>query len=182
MSSGWEEYCNIDGIETEDLYFYHYDRKKLERLEIKGIWLQYYLKEWGFRHNAEFSKKMGLQWRSEDFDPNSIGTYVPFSQLDSDLVQVNQMLKYIKFGFGQCLDHACYDLRDGNIDRKQAIDLVTKYDGKCAEKYIKKFCEYIDISVEEFWKTAESFRGSMWKKDSNGNWENIFSSMLNESK
>ena len=28
-----------------------------------------------------------------------------------------KLLKSIKFGFGQCLDHVCYDLRDGRITR-----------------------------------------------------------------
>jgi len=180
LSSGWEEYCEVDGIDVKDLYFYHYNRKKLESLGIKGIWLQYFLKEWSNRGNAEFSKKYGLKWRPDNFDPNSIGTYVPYSQLDSDLVQVNQMLKYIKFGFGQCLDHVCYDFRDGIINRSKAIEFVKKYDGKCAEKYIEKFCEYIEISIEEFWETVELFRGPMWKKDSNGNWENKYSLKLDE--
>ncbi|MBC8501720.1 MAG: N-acetyl sugar amidotransferase [Nitrosopumilus sp.] len=180
MSSGWDEYCKIDGIDIKDLYFYHYDRKKLEALGIRGIWLQYYLKEWSNRGNAEFSKKYGLRWRSDNFDPNSIGTYVQYAQLDSDLVQVNQMLKYIKFGFGQCLDHVCYDFRDKRISRKEAIELVKKYDGKCAEKYVEKFCDYIKISIEEFWKTVESFRGTMWEKDSNGDWINLYSLKLDK--
>ena len=174
LSSGWEEYCEVDDIDVKDLYFYHYNRKKIESSGTKGIWLQYFLKEWSVRGNAEFSKKYGLKWRPDDFEPNSIGTYVPFAQLDSDLVQVNQMLKYIKFGFGQCLDHACYDFRDGIISRKEAIELVKKYDGKCADEYIEKFCEYIEISIEEFWKTVESFRGPMWKKLDNGSWHNTF--------
>ena len=110
--------------------------------------------------------------REEPFDPNSIGTYVKYSQLDSGIVQVNQMLKFIKFGFGQCMDHACYDLRENKITREQAINLVKKYDGKCSEFYIKKFCEYIDISIDEFWKTANQFRVLMWKKDSKGIWHN----------
>ena len=180
LSSGWEEYCEIDGVDIKDLHFYHYDRKKLESLGIRGIWLQYFLKEWSSRGNAEFSKKYGLKWREDDFDPNSIGTYSPFSQLDSDLVQVNQMLKYIKLGFGQCLDQACYDFRDGVINREKAIELVKKYDGKCAEKYIEKFCDYIEISIEEFWETVESFRGTMWKKDSKGDWINSYSLKLDE--
>ena len=44
-------------------------------------------------------------------DPNEFGTYSRFTGLDSDLNQLNQMLKWIKFGFGSCLDQACYDLR-----------------------------------------------------------------------
>ena len=178
LSSGWEEYLEIDGITKQDLFFFHYDRKKLESMKVKGIWLQYYLKEWSFRGNAEFAIKNGMQKRPDNFDWESIGTYMPFAQLDSDLTQVNQLLKYIKFGFGQCMDSACYDLRDNIINKKEALELVKKYDGKCAEQYIKKFCNYIDISIDEFWKVANSFRGSMWTKKENGEWYNSYWEIL----
>ena len=95
--------------------------------------IQYFLKDWSFRGNAEFSQKYGLKWRPDDFDPSSIGAYMPFAQLDADLTQVNQLLKHIKLGFGQCMDHACYDLRDGRITRDEAIELVRKYDGSGVE-------------------------------------------------
>ena len=92
----------------------------------------------------------------------------------ADLVQVNQMLKYIKFGFGQCMDHACYDFRDGRLSRKKSIELVKKYDGKCSEKYINEFCNFIEITIDEFWETANKFRGKMWVKKSNGEWYNTY--------
>ncbi len=176
LSSGWEEYLEVDGIEERDLYMFHYDRKGLEEKNIRGIWLQYFLKEWSYRGNAEFSQKHGLKWRT-DFDPNEIGTYAPFAQMDSDLVHVNQMLKYIKFGFGQCMDHACYDLRDGIITREEAIDLVRRYDGKCSEHYILEFCRYIGISLEEFWHVTNQFRGPMWTKKDN-QWYNTYWDVL----
>ena len=103
---------------------------------------------------------------------------MPFAQLDTDLTQVNQLLKYIKLGFGQCMDHACYDLRENRITRNEAIDLVMKYDGKCSEFYIKKFCEYIEISIDDFWKTCNQFRGSMWNKNLDKSWHNTCSDML----
>jgi len=179
LSKGTKEYLEINGIEEKDLFFFTYNREKLEKKNVRGIWLQYFLKEWSFRGNAEFSKKYGLIWRDEDFDPNTIGTYMSFARLDSDIVPVNQMLKYIKFGFGQCMDDACYDLREGRITREQAIELVKKYDGKCDEKYIKQFCNYIEISLEEFWNVANKFRGTMWEKDTRGNWKNKFTESLN---
>ena len=118
-------------------------------------------------------------YREKDFDPESIGTYSPYFQLDSDMVQVNQLLKYVKFGFGQCMDHACYDIRDELLTRDEAINLVKKYDGKCSEKYIKKFCDYIDISLEEFWNVSSRFRGTMWKmKDDD--WYNTFWDEINK--
>lgn len=177
LSTNWQDYLDTEGVSERDLWFFHYDKSKLVKMGVKAIWLQYYLKEWSFRGNAEFSKKHGLKWR-ENFDPNDIGTYVPFSQLDSDLVQVNQLLKFIKFGFGQCLDHACYDLRDGLIDRNEAIKLVKQYDGKCSNDYIKNFCNYIEISEDEFWLTVEKFRGNMWIKSANGQWHNKYWDLL----
>ena len=29
--------------------------------------------------------------------------------------------------------------------------MLEKYDGCCGDKYIQDFCNYIDITVEEFW-------------------------------
>ena len=74
---GWKEYTEVEDMEEKDLFMFHYDDQNLRKKEIKGIWLQYFLKEWSMNHNAEFSKKYGLKVRPKDFDPASIGTYVP---------------------------------------------------------------------------------------------------------
>lgn len=178
LSTGWEEYLEIDGITKNDLFLFHYEKKELEKKGIKAIWLQYFLEEWSQRNNAEFSKRYGFkEIPEEEFFPEKIGNYVRFSQLDSDLVPVNQLLKSIKMGFGKCLDFACYDLREGTITKKEAIELVLKYDGKCDITYIEKFCKYIDITINEFWEVAEKFRGPMWKKI-NGEWNNKFIEIL----
>ena len=172
LSSGWEVYSEIEGINKDDLFWFHYDRKKLEDMGVKGIWLNYFIEEYSQKHNAEFSKKYGLVGRGKEIDPNSIGTYAPYVSLDSNLVQVNQMLKFVKFGFGQCMDHACYDIREEVMSRNEAIELVLKYDGKCSNAYIQEFCDYIEITVDEFWSTVEKFRGNMWKKESSGELKN----------
>ena len=179
LSQGCQEYLNVDGIKKRDLFLFRYNKENLKELGIKGIWLQYYLKEWSYRGNAEFSKKYGLTVR-ENFNPKDIGTYVDFSALDSDLNHVNQMLKYIKFGFGFCMDHACYDIRDGHITRNEAMNLVKNYDGKCSEEYIKKFCNYVEITIDKFWDTANSFRGPMWSKNEDNEWINEYWNKIKE--
>ena len=168
------------GISEKELFLYHYDKHKLEEKGIRAIWLQYFLKEWSQTHNAEFSRKYGFKWRDENSDPNEFGTYSRFTGLDSDLNQLHQMLKWIKFGFGSCLDQACYDLRDKRITRNDAINLVLKYDGKCSEKYVKKFCDFIDISMDEFWSHSNKFRGEMWHKNQENEWENEFRGLLKQ--
>lgn len=171
LSSGWEVYLQVEGVEKEDLYWFHYDRNNLELSNTKAIWLNYFTPEWSQKYNAEFSKNFGLKWRDVNFDPNSIGTYAPYYQLDTNLTQVNQFLKFIKFGFGQCMDHVCYDIRDGHLSRDEAIDLVFKYDGKCSLEYITELCEYIEISIDYFWKVVENFRGEVWYKEKD-EWKN----------
>lgn len=182
QSLGWKEYLEVEEIQEKDLFMFHYNDEDLRKKGIKGIWLQYFLKEWSMSNNAEFGKKYGLKYRPSDFDPASIGTYVPYAQLDEDLIQVSQLLKHIKFGFGQCMDYACYDIRDKKITRDEGIELVRKYDGKCADFYIKKFCDYIDISIEEFWSVANKFRGPMWIKNEKDNWHNTYWDVLEEKK
>ena len=178
LKSGWEAYLQED-ITEKDMFLFHYDKKVLEKKGIKAIWLQYYLKEWSQYENAEFSKKYGFKWRRDDFDRTSIGTYCPYFQLDTDLTQVNQLHKFIKFGFGQCMDHVCYDIRDGRMSREEGIELVKKYDGKCGEEYIQKFINYIQISSKEYWDVVNSFRGPAWIKKENGEWHNKIWDLFN---
>ena len=179
LSRGSEEYLKVEGIQKEDLYLFGYDRKRLEEKGTRGIWLQYFLKEWSAHNNAEFSQKYGFRIPSEEnFDPIAIGTYKRYAALDTELNQVNKLLKYIKFGFGQCMDHVGYDIREGRITKEEGIELLKKYDGKCDEKYIKKCCDYIEISLDEFWKFADKFRGSMWVRDESNNWKNTYCDIL----
>ena len=67
------------------------------------------------------------------------------------------MIKYYKFGFGRVTDYLNYEIRQGKIKREDAIKLVEKYDGKCDPKYIRSFCNYINISESEFWNTVSNF-------------------------
>ena len=177
LGSGWMEYLEVEGVLEKDLFLFHYDQNRLRKKNIQAIYIQYFLKEWGYRGNAEFAQKHGLKFR-ENFNPENIGTYMPFAQLDTTLHVVNQMLKSIKLGFGECVDHACYDLRDGKISRNEAVELVKKYDAKCDSKYIDEFCEYIEITTDEFWNNVDKFRGTMWGKNSDGIWNNTFFDIL----
>ena len=178
LGTGWEEYLEVDGVEKKDLFMFNYDREKLEKKNIKAVWLNYFYKDWSLFKNAEFAMKYGFQGFPDDYDPINLGTFVRFSQIDSDLIPVNQMLKYIKFGFGQAMDHACYAIRENRITRKEGIELLKKYDGQCSDYYIKKLCDYMEISIEEFCNVVEKFRGSMWTKDEHQNWHNTYWDIL----
>ena len=43
------------------------------------------------------------------------------------------------------------EIRLGTMTRDQAIRTVEKYDDSCGSHYIESFCQFIDITVSEFW-------------------------------
>lgn len=160
-----------EDINVNQLYMYQFpDPQKLLDKRIKAIYLQYYTREWSQVYNADFSIARGLIGRATE-SLYDLGRYRRYSSLDSNIHIVNQMLKYYKLGFGFATDEACYDIREGRVSREEAIWLVNEYDGKCGSKYIKEFCDYIDITVDEFWKVVDKFvNKELFKKDENGKW------------
>lgn len=164
-----------DGITERDLYFYKFPDKALfADKDIRAIWLQYYVKEWSQVHNADFSIARGLMGRTTE-PLEDIGRYRRYTALDSDVQIVNQMLKYLKLGFGFATDEACYDIREGRLTREEAIWLVEQYDGKCGEHYIKQAADYMGITVEEFWRVADQWvNKKLFYKDENGKWQPKF--------
>jgi len=103
--------------------------------------------------------------------PEDIGEYVGVTALDEDWVTLNQMIKYLKFGFGRATDYANEDIRNGLITRDEGIEIVTRYDGTCSDKYIRSFCEYIDITVKEFWDVVnKNVNTELFEMDSSGGW------------
>jgi len=164
-----------DDIELNQLYMYDFPSIELiKEKNIKAIFLQYYTDKWSQVGNADFAIARGLRGRTEE-DLHDIGRYRRYSALDSDIQIVNQMIKYYKFGFGFATDEACYDIREERLTREEAIWYVEEYDGKCGEQYIEEFCNYIDISVEEFWDVIEKYvNKDLFKKDKNGKWKPKF--------
>lgn len=163
-----------EGIELKDLLFYQWPDEDELREKVRAIHLNYYVKEWSWTGNIEFAVACGLRGRVDD--PNLTGRLSPYTSVDSDMQIVNQMLKYYKFGFGFVTDEVCYDIREGRLSREEAIKLVEQYDGKCDERYIREFCEYIDISADEFWEVVDGFvNKKLFRKDLvTGEWKPLF--------
>ena len=56
------------------------------------------------------------------------------------------------------------------MERKEAINLVKKYDGKIPRKFLKEFLESADISEEEFHKICDKFTNKeLFQTDESGN-------------
>lgn len=114
--------------------------------------------DWSTLDNSTYAALQGLTLRPGE--ENSTGDISNASMLDEEFTNINMMIKYYKYGFGRATDQVCEMIRDGKITRDQGIELVQRYDGVCSDVIIKKYCEYINISVEHFWK--ETHRWVNW--------------------
>lgn len=158
-----------NNITEKDLFLYKIPAvEEMEKKGIRAVFLQYYAKEWSQVYNADFSVARGLVGRQDDL--HDLGRYRRYTALDCDLQIPNQMIKYLKFGFGYATDEICYDIREGRFTREQGKWYVNEYDGLCGDKYIEKACKYLDITTEEFWSVVDKYVNRDLFEKKNGKW------------
>lgn len=159
------------GFTLQDLYWSMFPSDAdIERSGLRPIYLGYYIHDFNDWVNGETAIAHGLEPRKgKDAVPEETGEINTWDALDDDFVIVNQFLKFLKFGFGKTLESVGAAVRNGIMSRDEAVELIWKYDGKCADRYIRRLCRYLDISEEEFWRVAESYRNpALWMKDEHG--------------
>ena len=169
-----EDFIDLsENITEKDLFFYKIPSvDEMKAQGTKAIFLQYYTKEWSQVTNADFAVARGLIGRQDDL--HDLGRYRRYTALDSDMQIPNQMIKYLKFGFGYATDEICYDIREGRFSREDGLWYVNEYDGLCGQKYIDKACRYLSITEEEFWEVVDRYvnRDLFEKRD--GKWVRKF--------
>jgi N-acetyl sugar amidotransferase len=159
-----------DEIKKQDILQYNYpSEKEMEDANLRITFLGYFWKDWSLLDNGNFSALRGLDIRNES--PKDIGDPLGITSLDEDWVGLNQMIKYLKFGFGRISDYVNEDIRLGRMTRDEAIQLNKKYDGACSPKYIKSFCDYIGITENQFWeKVDHSVNKDLFERDKENKW------------
>ena len=163
-----------DVIKTNKVLQYAYPSKdEMEQADLRITFLGYFWKDWSLVDNGNYSALRGLDVRRDP--PWEIGDSVGVTALDEDWVTLNQMIKYLKFGFGRVTDYINEDIRNGRITRQKGIELVKSYDGTCAPRYIESFCAYIGISVDDFWQQIDkSVNPELFEKEGLGRYRPRF--------
>ena len=164
-AAGWM----IDAsIEQKELIPYQYPAPEaFDSHSLQIVYLGWFLGDWSSVNNAMYSNANGLEIR-EDHVKNT-GDLFGVTALDEDWVTLNQMIKYYKFGFGRVTDYVNEEIRLGHMTRERGVDLVEQYDDSCSDEYIESFCNYIDISVKQFWeKVYASINRDLFTIESDG--------------
>lgn len=163
-----DDFVGKENLTKNDVSWFHLpDDKTYSEHKLKGIYLGNFVK-WDPYKQTDLMKKL-YKWEesAEPFER----TYRKISNLD-DMHEngIHDYLKYIKFGYGRCSDHASKDIRMGYLDRESAIALVKKYDHVKPYKDLNRWLEYTGLTEKEFDKHADTFRDlRVWSKE-NDTW------------
>ena len=143
------------GITPEKIKPKNYEPRDLKpmmwpegNLQLKAIYLGNF-ERWDQRKNVKIIKKE-LGWKTAEVE----STYVDWDKVDCPYEPVRDWQKYMKRGFGRATFQASKDIRDGLINREEALKLVEKYDG-IRPKVFKSFLSETEITEEEFNKLTK---------------------------
>ena len=132
--------------------------EEMRRANIRIVFLAHFIRDFSIFINGNISALRGLHVKNPSAsDADFWGT----SMLDEEFFTVNMMIKWLKFGFGRTNDNVNEEIRAGRMTREEAIQIVEKFDGKCSTEVIEKFCQYIEITIDEFWRVVDSFVNPM---------------------
>jgi N-acetyl sugar amidotransferase len=172
-----DDFVGKEDLTKQDVSWYTLpDDKIYFENKLKGIFLGNFIKWDAYKQTNLMKKLYNWQESKEPFER----TYRTISNLD-DMHEngIHDYLKYIKFGYGRCSDHASKDIRMNYMTREEAIKMVRKYDHIKPQKDLKRWLDYVDMKENEFDTVADTFRSkSVWRKDENDNWakDNIWDS------
>jgi N-acetyl sugar amidotransferase len=156
------------GINETDLAPYVYPSdEELAEVGVRGIFLGQYDK-W----NAEDHVRLDIKKYQFETLQTRQTTYNHHEKIEDYFNDVHNYLKYLKFGYSRCTDHASMDIRHRRITREEGIEFIRKYEHLVKPKTLEPFLKFIDMTEEEFEQSIEHLRDtSIWEKQSNKKWE-----------
>lgn len=162
------DFVGEEGLKKEDLLwgFYPSD-EEIERVGIRGIFMGVYVYWDANKHTKDMIDKYGFKPSPKPFER----TYRLTSNVD-DIHEngIKDYLKFVKFGYGRCTDHASKDIRLNVMSREQGIEMVRKYDHVVPRESLDYFLNMTGMVEEEFWCTADTFRDPRVWWIENGEW------------
>ncbi len=169
----WDEWFEDGEISKKELeVIIQPTIKEIEAAGLEPIYLSYFV-PWNSHHNFEVAQKWGFRHLGHEHERE--GSIDNYDQIDSISYLLNPYMKYLKFGHSSATDIASKLIRYEMKTREEMISIVEEKDGKLDQDILKKFCEFIDMDVVEFWKIMDKwYNPKLFKQDIDGIWHPKF--------
>lgn len=157
------------GLKLSDLMcFLPAPADELSRVNVQVHYLGYYLR-WTpqevFYYAVENCGFKARPFRTQ-------GTYSKYNSIDDKIDDLHYYTTFIKFGIGRATYDASQEIRNGHLDRDEAIALVNRFDGEFPDRYFQEVMDYIGMDAQQFHELADRFRSPhLWGRDANGQWK-----------
>ncbi len=178
MDRRWrQEFGLMRGLREEDMVDEEITLKDLQMLQfptdeemhdagVLGTFYGYFYK-WDASVHTELVRKLG--WKSLPEAPK--GSWVDYENCDMRYIDIRERVKYLKYGYGRATDQLNIEIRNGRLERGEALEIAKRLDGEVDENNVVALCEYLGIDREEYDEVMDSFvNQDLFEKDSNGEW------------
>ena len=167
LEGGYEKVIKNSGLSNSQRYFFEYPSdEELVNSEIKLTHWSYFENWDPYRNYLVAKEHCGLR----EADVANSGTFTNFSQNDQALYALHTYLMYLKFGFGRANQDASIEIRRGAMNRDQAKNLVSLYDGHYPEEFLNIYLDYYQMKKREFDLVLDRFANKDLFEKLNGKW------------
>jgi len=162
------EHWHDFGFSKADLYLYSPPaEERVRQNPVERHFYSYYKKWMPQDHYYYVREHCGFE---PNPDGRSEGTYSKYASLDDKIDGFHYYLMLLKFGIARATSDASHEIREGLIERDEAVKLVRRYDTEFPKKYFQDFLEYCQIDEAHFWRVCERWRNLNLWESVDGEW------------
>ena len=153
------EYWQDMGFSDSELYVYQVPKSDFR---VKRVFYSYYHNWRPHDHYYYVSKRAGFMSNPD----RSECTYSRYASLDDSIDPFHYYLGLLKFGIGRATSDAAHEVREGVIDREEALALVKKFDVQSPSlETTRLFMDYCSLKSEELKKIINKWTNPrIWNK------------------
>lgn len=156
----------FDNISENDVFEYNYpDDKELERVGVRGIYLNNFIR-WDSK--AQHEEMIRLYGYESALQTRTFDTY---NDVDCfNYSDVHDFIKYSKHGYGKVTDHVCREIRLKRLTREEGMTIIKVYQEKPPQN-LPLFLKWLGVQESAFNYILDLHRNpQIWTRDENWNW------------
>ena len=165
----WEKWLD-DEITMKDVQPGIYPTpEEIRKAKLEPIFLSYFV-PWSSYENWQFAKSVGFKDLDDTGEWHREGFSQQYDQIDTIGYLTHTWMKFLKFGHWITTDYCSLDIREGRMNREEAVNLVNKEEYKLDQKMLKDFINFCGYAEDEFWQIAEKFANTDIVEKRDGIW------------
>jgi N-acetyl sugar amidotransferase len=152
----WDFYLD-DQITLKDVNPAIYPtEEQMKKAKLNPIFLSYYV-PWSGYENMKFARTRGFRTLDDTGEWKREGYVEQYDQIDTVGYLTHTWFKFPKFGHQRVTEVASLWIREGRMNREEAVKLVNEEDYKLDGRMLGDFLNFLEYDEGDFWKVVDRF-------------------------